>query len=129
MVTLSTLFVLLCTWNQLVFNVALKRKKRNYEATSTVAMATSKQLYHGKYICNNQIASVAQFIDTCFYKEKKCPILLLKLVYSKSLLHCLHGFCKITYSNDSKMGHNLLILFHSNIILFCLTLTMFPNVS
>jgi hypothetical protein len=27
-------------------------------------------LYHEKYICNNQIASVAQFIDTCFYNEK-----------------------------------------------------------
>jgi hypothetical protein len=38
-------------------------------------------LYHGKYLCNNQIASLAQFIDTCFYKEKMCPILLLKLVY------------------------------------------------
>jgi hypothetical protein len=38
-------------------------------------------LHHGKCLCNNQIASLAQFIDTFFYKEKKCPILFLQLVY------------------------------------------------
>jgi hypothetical protein len=28
-------------------------------------------LYHRKYLCNNKIASLAQFLDTCFYNEKK----------------------------------------------------------
>jgi hypothetical protein len=37
-------------------------------------------LYHGKYLCNNQIASLAQFIDTCFYNEK-VPHSTLKLVW------------------------------------------------
>jgi hypothetical protein len=35
-----------------VFNIAIKRYKRKYGATSTVAMVTSKQcivVYHGKY--------------------------------------------------------------------------------
>jgi hypothetical protein len=49
--------------------------------SSSVAMETNVLLYHRKYLCNNQIASLAQFIDTCFYKEKKGPILFLKLVY------------------------------------------------
>jgi hypothetical protein len=31
-------------------------------------------LYHGKYQCSNQIASLALFIDTCCYKEKKLAI-------------------------------------------------------
>jgi hypothetical protein len=30
-------------------------------------------LYNGKYLCNNQIARLAQFIDTCFYNKKMCP--------------------------------------------------------
>jgi hypothetical protein len=60
-----------------VFNIAIKRNKRKYGATSTVAMTTDKQcivivVHNGKYLCNNQVA-IAQFIDTCFYKEKKVP--------------------------------------------------------
>jgi hypothetical protein len=53
-------------------------------------------LHHGKCLCNNQIASLAQFIDTqniilyfvdtCCYKENKYPILFLQLVYYVILL-------------------------------------------
>jgi hypothetical protein len=68
-----------------VFNIAIKRNKRKYEATSTVAMTTCIQcivvpwkiprsienfsILLGKYLRNNQVASIAQFIDTYFYKE------------------------------------------------------------
>jgi hypothetical protein len=66
-----------------VFNIAIKGNKQKYGATSTVVMTKRSNvlLYHGKYPCNNQIANLVQFIDTCFYKEKKCPILFSKLVY------------------------------------------------
>jgi hypothetical protein len=68
-----------------VFSIAIKRNKQKYGAISMVAMTTSKQCivvpWKILYLCNNQIASLAQFIDTCFYKEKKCPILILQLIY------------------------------------------------
>jgi hypothetical protein len=66
-----------------VFDTAIKRNKRKYGATSTVAMTTSKQCVVVPWkilpICNNQVASLAEFIDICFYSEKKCPILFLSL--------------------------------------------------
>jgi hypothetical protein len=70
-----------------VFKISLKINKQKYGTTSMVAMTTSKQcifdvfLYDGKYLCNDQIANLAQFIDTCFDKEKKCLILFLKLFF------------------------------------------------
>jgi hypothetical protein len=56
-------------------------------------------LYRGKYLCNNQIASLAQFIDTCFYKENKYPILFLNLIYLTHVLfvwqHLINFTCKL----------------------------------
>jgi hypothetical protein len=56
-----------------VFNIAIKRNERKYGGTSTVAMTKAKciLLCHGKYLCNNQISSLAQFIDT--WQGKKVP--------------------------------------------------------
>jgi hypothetical protein len=61
-----------------VFNIEIKRNKRKYGVTSTVTMTiTSKQCIVVPWkipILNNQVASLAQFINTCFYKEQKVPL-------------------------------------------------------
>jgi hypothetical protein len=66
----------LCMRKHHMFNIAIRRNKRKCGATSTVAKTTSKQCIVLQWkipICNNQIASLAQFINTCFYKKKKVP--------------------------------------------------------
>jgi hypothetical protein len=66
-----------------VFNIAIRETSENTEPPPRLQwqQVNNVLLYHGKYLCNNQIASLAQFIDTCFYKEKKWPILrIFKLV-------------------------------------------------
>jgi hypothetical protein len=67
-----------------VLNIAIKRNQQKYGVTFMVAMTTQCMVVPGKYLCKNQIASLAQLIETFFYKEKKkVP----HSIFETSLLH------------------------------------------
>jgi hypothetical protein len=57
-----------------VFDIAIKIYKQKYEATSSVAMATSKQcmLYHGKYLCN-RVQALSNLFTIPSIREKSDP--------------------------------------------------------
>jgi hypothetical protein len=66
-----------------VFNIAIKRNKQKYRATSTVAMTTSKQCIVVKWKIPMQKLNCKScpILTSASTKEKKCRILILKLVY------------------------------------------------
>jgi hypothetical protein len=86
-------------------------------------------LYHGKYLCNNQVACLAQFIDTCCYKEKSTPFYFWNSSISISFffffffLEKIKFQCKtidLTQKSTNQQGQKWQLFFHFRFSLYFL---------